>query len=248
MKPSLFILVAVMLSLAVSSRASVTEKFSQTCPLNAEGTIALSNVNGPVEIVAWDKTEVSIEAVKEASTDEGLKRILIMVESTPARLTIKTEHESTWKFWGNFQSSVHYTLRVPAGARLDKINTVNANITVTGVHGVVNLDTVNGSIKATGLMADALLESVNGGLNAEYSSVDKVRDVKLKSVNGQTEITLPKGASARLKTSSLNGHTSVEPTIKLNDSGYRGVTGEIGSGGPAISLETVNGSIAVREK
>ena len=248
MKTALILIPTLTLFLVAAAHASVTEKFSQTCPLNGDGSVSLSNVNGPVEIVAWDKSEVSIEAVKEASDEAGLRRIQIMVESTPARLTIKTEHENSWKIWGTFQSSVRYTLRVPARSRLDKINTVNANITVAGVHGSVNLDTVNGSIKATGLTADAQLESVNGSLSAEFASLEKVFEVKIKSVNGAAEVTLPKGAGARIKTSSLNGHTNVEPNIKLSDSGYRGVTGEIGTGGPSITLGTVNGSIAVREK
>jgi DUF4097 and DUF4098 domain-containing protein YvlB len=171
-----------------------------------------------------------------------------MVESTPTRLVIKTEHEKSWKIWGNFQSSVHYTLRVPLGAVLEKIDTVNASITITDVQGYVNLDTVNGNIKATGLMADARLKSVNGTLAAEFNSLDKSKDIKLESVNGRVEITLPKGASGSIRTRSVNGSTHVDQAIKLSKTGHFGVSGQIGTGGPEISLETVNGGIAVREK
>lgn len=234
--------------LASLAHASVTENFSQTCPLNSEGSIRLDNVNGPVEIVAWSKNEVSIEAVKEASDEDALKHIQIKVESTPAQLVIKTEHDTTWKFWDRFQASVRYTLHVPKNARLDKINTVNAKITVTGVHGAMNLDTVNGSIKATDLRADARLESVNGSLTAEFDDLDRVKSVKLESVNGRVEITLPRDANANITTRSVNGSSHVDQAIKLNKSGRMGISGQIGSGGPAINLETVNGGIAVREK
>lgn len=242
------LLFTILLAFASLAHASVTEKFSQTCPLSAEGSVTLNNINGPVEISAWDKNEVSIEAVKEASDEEAIKHIQIKVESTPAALTIKTEHDKTWKFWDRFQASVRYTLRVPRSARLEKINTVNASITVTGVHGSMNLDTVNGSIKATGLMADARLDSVNGNLTAEFESLKTVKNVKLESVNGRTEITLPKNASASISTRSVNGSSHVDQAIKLDKSGHLGISGQIGTGGPTITLKTVNGGIAVREK
>lgn len=247
MKTSRLLIPTLALFLASAAHASVTELFSQTCPLNAEGSISLSNVNGPLEIIAWDKAEVSIEAIKEASDEDALKHIQIKVNSSPAQLIIKTEHDTTWKFWDRFHASVRYTLHVPVGARLNKINTVNANITVTGVQGAVNLDTVNGSIQATGLRGDARLDSVNGNLSAKFGSLDKVQNVKLESVNGRAEITLPKGASATISTRSVNGSTHVDQAIKLDKSGRLGVSGQIGTGGPSIRLETVNGAISIRE-
>ena len=248
MKTSLVCLATLAFSFLATVHASVTEPFSQTCPLDPKGSISLNNMNGPVEIVGWDKSEVSINAIKETSNEEGLKRIQIKVDSTPDQLVIKTEYEKTWKFWATFQANVHYTLHVPAGARLDKINTVNANITVTGVHGYVNLDTVNGSIHASGLMANARLDSVNGHLSAEFDSLDLAQHVKLESVNGRVEIVLPKGAGASISTRSVNGSTHVDQAIRLEKSGHLGVSGQIGTGGPVITLETINGSIAVKEK
>ena len=239
--------VTALLAFASLTHALVTEKFSQTCPLNAEGSIRLDNINGPVEILAWNKNEVSIEAVKEASDEEAIKHIQIKVASNPSQLVIKTEHDTTWKFWDRFQASVHYTLHVPAKARLDKIDTVNASISVTGIHGFVDLNTVNGSIHATGLLADAKIESVNGNLSAEYDSVENTRSILLKSVNGRIEIALPKGAGASITTQSVNGSTHVDQAIKLEKSGKLGVAGQIGTGGPDIILKTVNGGIAVKE-
>jgi DUF4097 and DUF4098 domain-containing protein YvlB len=236
--------------LAIAARATVNETFKQTYPLTADGVVHLENVNGDIDITAWDKAEVSLVADKRARDDEELKRIEIEIDAQPDRLAIKTKYakKTGWFFGNTHQGSVRYKLMVPAGARLQKIDTVNSDITVTGVHGAVNLDTVNGSISASGLMADARLDSVNGSLRAEFVSLDKVQTVKLDSVNGRAEVTLPKGASASIKTSSVNGSSSVDQAIKLSHSGRHSLSGDIGSGGPRITLDTVNGSIAVREK
>lgn len=235
------------LVLAAAAHAAVTESFKQNYPLAADGTIHLENVNGDIDIVAWDKAEVSLEAVKKGKTDADLAKVTLEIDSSPAKLSIKTKYaKSGW--FGNVNASVRYRLMVPAGVSLEKIDAVNSNITVTGVRGPVNLDTVNGRITATGLASDARLDSVNGGLNAEFASVDGVREVKLDSVNGRATITLPKGAGARIDADSVNGSVTIDQQVKLGKVRRHSLTGEIGSGGPDISLETVNGSIAIKEK
>ena len=151
-------LLASLFVLASATRASVTEKFTQTYPLTADGVIHLENINGDIQIAAWDQPGVSLVAEKRARDDEELKRIELIIEAQPAHLSIRTKYtkKSGWSFFGNNnQGSVHYTLLVPAGVQLDKIDSVNSDITVKGVHGTVNLNTVNGRIDASGLAANA---------------------------------------------------------------------------------------------
>ena len=244
-------LLTTLLAFTISARASVTETFKQAYPLTADGVVQLENVNGDIEITAWDKAEVSLEAVKRSKDSDGLKLIEIVIDAQPAQLTVKTKFpkHTGWSLFGNNDDSVRYKLNVPAGARLEKIETVNSDITVTGVHGPVRLVTVNGSLTATGLQADARLDSVNGSLRAEFTAMEHVREVKLSSVNGRLEVTLPKGASASIRTSSVNGGSSVAQPIKLSHSGSHQLAGDIGSSaGPHIELDTVNGGIAVKEK
>ena len=247
MKHSSLLLSAALLALAPAMRASVTENFKQTYSLDATGTVHLDNVNGDIDIVAWDKAEVSLEAEKKGKTEEDLAKVTLEIDSSTSKLSIKTKYaKSGW--FGNVNASVRYKLMVPAGVSLDKINSVNSDIRVTGVRGSVDLDTVNGSINATGLAGDARLDSVNGGLNAEFAALDGVHRVKLDSVNGRASVTLPKGASARIAADSVNGSVNIDQQIRLGKVRRHSLTGEIGSGGPEISLETVNGSISIREK
>lgn len=246
--PACYFAVA-LLALAPTVRASVTETFKQTYPLAADGTVHLDNVNGDIAITAWDKAEVALEAEKKGRTAEDLARVTLEIESSPARLSIKTKYakKGGW-FSGNVNASVRYTLFVPAGVRLHKIDSVNSDITVAGVRGAVDLDTVNGRISATGLAGDARLNSVNGSLNAEFASLAHVTSVKLDSVNGRASVTLPKGASARLDADSVNGRISIDQPVKLGKVRRHTLAGEIGHGGPDISLETVNGSISIKEQ
>ena len=244
-------LLTILLSLVTVARSSVTETFTHSYPANPDIAIRLETVNGDIDITAWDKSEVSLVAEKRAKDEDELKRVEIIIDADPARLSIKTKYaKKSGIFSGNSNNaSVRYKLMVPAGARLEKIAAVNSDIAVTGVEGNVNLETVNGGIEAKGLTGDAKLESVNGSLRLEFASTDKVHDVKLESVNGRVEVALPKGASASVKTSSVNGSTRVDQAIKLSKSGRHSLSGEIGTGaGPHIEVETVNGSISIREQ
>ena len=235
------------LVLVAAARASVTESFKQTYPLNADGTVHLENINGDIAIVAWDKAEVSLEAEKKGRTDADLAKITLEIDSSPAKLRLKTKYAKTGLF-GNVNASVRYKLMVPAGARLEKIDSVNSAITVTGVRGSVNLDVVNGSITATGLAANARLDSINGSLHAEFATLEGVTKVKLDSVSGAVSVTLPKDAGARIDADTVNGRISVDQPVKLGKVGRRSFAGQIGTDGPEIELETVNGSISIKEK
>ncbi|SDS65989.1 DUF4097 family beta strand repeat-containing protein [Opitutus sp. GAS368] len=248
MKSRPLLLCTALFALATLARATVTETFKQTYPLAADGTLQLDNVNGDIDIVAWDKAEVSLEAEKKGKTDEDLAKVTLEIDSSPAKLSIKTKYakKDGW-LSGSVNASVRYKLMVPAGAHLQKIDSVNSDITVTGVRGSVNLDTVNGSITATGLAADARLGSVNGSLRAEFASLDGVQKVKLDSVNGRTSVALPKGAGARIDADSVNGSVNIDQAVKLGKVRRHSLSGQIGSGGPDISLETVNGSISIKE-
>lgn len=248
MKPTALLLSATLIALAPAARATVTETVTKTFPLAADGIVHLDNVNGDIDITAWDKAEVSLVAEKRAKTDEDLHKVTLEIDSSPGKLTIHTKYEKSGWFHSNVNASVRFKLMVPAGVQLHKVDSVNSDITVTGVRGSVNLDTVNGTIQASGLMGDARLDSVNGSLRAEFASLEKVHEVKLDSVNGRAEVTLPKGAGASIKADSVNGRVSVDQAIRLGRAGRHSLNGDIGAGGPAITLDTVNGGIAVREK
>lgn len=245
--PALFLLPALLI-LAPGVRASVAETVAKTFPLAADGTVHLDNVNGDIDITAWDKAEVSLEAEKRAKTDEDLAKVTLEIDSTPDKLSIKTKYarKSGW-FSGSVNASVRYKLMVPAGARLQKIDSVNSDITVRGVRGAVNLDSVNGSITATGLAADTRLDSVNGSLRAEFASLAGVTKVKLDSVNGHASITLPKGAGARIDADTVNGRVSIDQQVELGKVRRHSLRGQIGRDGPEIVLDTVNGSISITE-
>lgn len=241
---SAFLLAAT--ALVATAHASVTEKFSQTYPLNADGVVSLDSINGRVEIVGWEKNEVSVEAEKIASEDDGLQRIQIVIDASPDRVAIKTKHEKKWFSLSFKRAEVRYKLHVPATASLRKIDVVNADVTVRGVQGYVDLDSVNGSIDAEGLTAGGRFDTVNGSIRAAFTKVSPGDRIVLDTVNGSCTATLPANAAFSLKADSVNGAIACDFPITIGRAGRRHLNGAVAGGGAEIVLDSVNGSLSVR--
>src|SRR5690242_3059207 len=111
-----------------------TERIEKTFPLNANGRVSVSNVNGPITITAWDQNEVRLIAIKTAESKERLADVDIKIDAKPEYLNIETDY-GNWKTrsddgrWrNNDRLTVEYQLTVPRGAVLNEIENVNGDI------------------------------------------------------------------------------------------------------------------------
>jgi len=246
-------LAALAFAAAGVASAKVTEKFNQTHPLGANGTVALTNMNGDVEIVGWDKAEVTIEAEKSARTDEELKRLEIIVEATASQVSIKTKHHksdggSWWHRNDNNSGAVHYVVHVPAKLLRLKIDAMNSNLSIDKVAAGMKLETMNGRIRATGLTGDTELDTMNGRISASFDRLGAGQKVSVDTMNGQCEIFVPADASARVNASSMNGRVSSELPITVEKSSRHSLHGALGKGEATISMDSMNGSLSIRAR
>ena len=234
------------LLLAASAHAQVTQDFHRTVPLSANGRVSLDNINGNLEITGWDRNEVQIDAVKTARDQKRLDEARIEVNAASDSVEIKTRYPEGLLSANNNPASVQYQLHVPQNARLDHINLVNGSLTVQKVGGEVNANLVNGKLRIDDLAGRADLSTVNGAIEANYASLNNVREIKLKSVNGAIELGLPDAPNAEVKASTMSGGIRTDFPLEVLG-GYVGknLTGTLGSGGTSIALSNVNGSIHI---
>ncbi|MGH9592581.1 MAG: hypothetical protein ACRD5L_05780, partial [Bryobacteraceae bacterium] len=75
---------------ALGAGADFTENFRSSQPLRSGGTLTVKNVNGPVEITAWDRESVDIDAVKQADSRDLLNSVRIEVQTTGDGVSIRT--------------------------------------------------------------------------------------------------------------------------------------------------------------
>jgi len=231
----------------------LTEEFHQSYPLTATGHVSIANINGNVHISAWDRNEVKVDAVKRAYSPERLSEVTIDVTNTADSVIIKTKYpERNQNFDSrtreNNSASIEYTLTVPRGARVDGVELVNGSLDIEGVQGEVRASLVNGRVKANDLSGEVNLSTVNGSIEVNAARLAESKGVTLNSVNGSIVLSMPSGASAQVRASTVHGPITNDFGLTVEEGQYvgRNLTGQIGSGGPRIRLNNVNGSIAIK--
>jgi DUF4097 and DUF4098 domain-containing protein YvlB len=229
------------------------EEFHQTYPLSPTGHVSLENINGGVQIKVWDQASVQVDAIKKAYRKERLAEAKIEVNATQENIRIKTEYPTDnlnfrgdERRWEN-PASVEYTLTVPRKAVLESIEMVNGSIDIDGVEGNVKATSINGRLNARGLLGEARLSTINGSLNATFTQLDESKPISLGSVNGNLTLIIPSNSNASIRAGTVHGPISSDFGLKVKHGEYVGhsVDGQIGTGGPRIKLDNVNGGIRI---
>lgn len=231
-----------------------TERFEQTYPLNSNGKVSVSNINGSITVEAWDRNEVRLEVTKIADSKETLQDVEIKIDSKPDYFEVETDYGS-WnrgnKNWKNSRKlEVEFRLSVPRTAVLDEIETVNGSVTVSNFTNYTEISAVNGSVKATNLRGTAKLSTVNGTTNAEFERLQPGDKINLSTVNGSVNLTIPSDANATVKADTVNGAIKNDFGLPVRKGKYvgRDLYGKIGGGETEIKLNSVNGGLSIIRK
>jgi DUF4097 and DUF4098 domain-containing protein YvlB len=177
----------------------------------------------------------------------------IQVDASEGHIRIKTEYPDWHQtFYGderryNNPAIVDYALTVPRKAILESIELVNGSLEIDGAEGSVKASSVNGRVVARGLQGEARLSTVNGSLQATFLQMNESNPISLTSVNGNVTLIIPSNANASVRANTVHGGISNDFGLPVRHGEYVGhdLNGQIGSGGPRIKLENVNGSIRI---
>lgn len=238
---------------SIETGEEVREEFHQTYPLSPTGRISLENINGGVQIKVWDRPAVQVDAIKKAYRRDRLAEAKIEVTATEENIRIKTEYPYQNLNFRNDErrydnpATVEYSLTVPRRAVLESIEMVNGSIDIEGVEGNVKASSINGRVNARGLLGEARLSTINGQLNAAFTQLDASKPISLGSVNGSVTLVIPSNANASIRANTVHGGITTDFGLKVKHGEYVGhsMEGQIGSGGPRIKLDNVNGGIKV---
>ncbi len=247
---TIFALFVLALGAHASDRSAYTEDFHQTYALTPEGRVELDNINGDVHISTWDRNEVKVDAVKFAGSKERLDDARIEIDAGKDEISIRTkyrDHDLTFNWGSNHNpAGVEYTITVPRGAHLDEIKLINGSLDLNGASGEVHASCINGRLKAHNLSGRAELSTINGHLEARFDQLPN-SSVELKSVNGSVSLTIPSDSKAEIEASTISGGIDNDFGMHVNHHRFVGhdLRGQLGSGGPHIELQNVNGHIEI---
>lgn len=225
-------------------------------PVKASQEVWIRNTNGPIEVVqgTGDVLEVIAEKSWRHSSPSAVEIVAVPTERGVTICALWAARERRCGDGGDYQLArahktdvaVRFSVKLPRGVRLD-VSTVNGEVAIDGAAAPVTAATVNGAIGVYTSVGPVKASTVNGRIEATMEALTG-GDVELETVNGGVTAVLPAKLNAVLDAQTVNGR--VETEIPLQMTGRispRHVRGTIGSGGLTLKLNTVNGSIHIRQ-
>lgn len=231
-------LLAAALCAAIAAPAAAEQNITKRATVEADATIEVSNVQGSVEVTAWDRNEVELVAVLESDRDE------LEFEATPRIVRIGINRPDGR--YGRDDSEARLQLRVPASAEL-AVDTVSANITVTGVRGEQDLESVSGTVGTQAFDAPVKAASVSGDVTV--TGTGGKAEVKTENVSGSATVTGVRGDyEGEVVSGTIDATIAAADEIEVNSvSGDITINAEL-TPSSRVEMESVSGTITLNLK
>jgi DUF4097 and DUF4098 domain-containing protein YvlB len=234
-------LAAVLLVAAVpaAQAAQSAQQINKTVNVAADATVDVSNVQGIVQISAWDKNIVQLDAELQSSKDE------LTFEATERMVRIEVERPRG-KYGRSDEEDANLILHVPKGAQII-VDTVSADITASGVQGEQSLQSVSGEINTQAFDAPVKATSVSGEIVISGSGGKS--SVSTENVSGTSTVSGVRGGyDGEVVSGDIRATIAAAGRIEINAvSGDIDLSTELAATS-RLDLESVSGTIKVRIK
>jgi DUF4097 and DUF4098 domain-containing protein YvlB len=232
-------------------------------PGASKKTLDVENVNGFVHVTGYDGTTVEMTANEtirgrtQERVEAAKREVVLDISDRADTIRVIVDHPGKCGNGNNSSSCVNYTkddqymvrfdfeIRVPRSAAV-RLRTINSGeIRVQGVAGDFDVQHINGSIELADMSGSGRAHTINGSVQAAFAANPK-SDCSFHSLNGSIEVTFPRNLSAELRFKTLNGGVYTDfPASVLPAATSSSHRVHVGSGGPEVQLESLNGAIKI---
>jgi DUF4097 and DUF4098 domain-containing protein YvlB len=144
---------------------------------------------------------------------------------------------------------IDYDVTLPAGTAL-RLNTISGDLDLSGLNGAVVAKTISGDVHSAHLTGPLTLRTVSGDVKLTelgHSPVDAT------SVSGDVDVSWPAAQGAELNLKTVSGEVYADPAVtfsNVKEHSYVGyeLHGNLGSGGPTVTLHSVSGDVFFRKQ
>jgi hypothetical protein len=238
------------------------EPFNWSGEVQASHWVYVRNLNGAVRVEPGTGTKVEITAIKSwrrgdpkdvritvTQTGSGKGDLLVCAlwneNSSCDEDGYHSRNDGWWRDSRN-DVSVEFTIRLPAGVKIDA-SSVNGAVNVEGATADVVARTVNGGIEARSVSGSVSARTTNGSITVRAGRLDGSR-TEYSTVNGSITVELPPGINADVDMRTVNGRVSSDFPLTVEGAiSARRLRAKLGDGGPSLKFSTVNGSIHLRK-
>ncbi len=225
-----------------------TERTAGLVVSSTHGDLVVNDVRGDLQVVA-SHVEVSATRVT-GRADVATSHKEVKIAEVAGDVLVNVEHGAV------------RVQDVTGGAR---VRATYDDVTLTRVGGATDVDVRHGGVRAESLARDAVIRATGddvevvgfGGrldVTAERAGVRAVAagslgsPVQLRTSHGDIELEVPAGMPFDVQAAADHGEVSATvPELALSTTERTRLTGHVGSGGPAVRLDTSHGNIRLRQ-
>jgi DUF4097 and DUF4098 domain-containing protein YvlB len=216
-----------------SASAALATDVNESMDADPDGTVTVSNIAGVVEVEGWSRDEVEVTG----ELGDDVEELIFERDGDEIEIRVKTRRRNSH----DVESDLF--VKIPQNSSLE-INTVSADIEVTGVAGEQSLESVSGDIEAEAHGSDMDVNSVSGDIEVEgdnqsmrsrFTSVSG--DIDTENLSGEIgaesvsgDVLVASGSFSRASLGTVNGEIVFHAGL-LDDG--------------RLDIETVNGSVDV---
>jgi hypothetical protein len=246
-KPLISLVFGVLLAVAAAAPAAadVTDRLVRTLPLSPDTPVTLQVTVGEVKVIGWNRPELNVEIVRRAPDAAGLGRFPAQVDATPTGIVIRAVQLDSGRE-AALRSDV--VLRLPATAALESVEVFEGDVELSQLSGACTAHVERGAITARDIAGTIRLETGMGDIRLERAFLSPDGLLRVRTFNGDVSVGLAaRPEHARILALAMAGTiTSDIPLNRKERWGPRWGEATLGNGAPVLSIDVVNGNIAIR--
>jgi hypothetical protein len=229
-------------SIAISAAAGPTcsadspSRFERIYSPHHSAHLTISNVNGKIHVVSWDKRIISVKVSAAPS-------VLIEDEVDGDEITISTKRNLRL-------GRADFEVCVPPDTSVIVKNYMG-DIEVRGVTGHVSVTSIGSDVRLVNVKSPSVDVRVTSGDVYFDGELNEGGSYSLQTMKGDLDVTLPAATSFNLNARALSENINLGSffsNLTGSSRGPKGVSGTYLRGGPRLSLTAYAGRILLHKK
>ena len=253
--------------------AGDTERIARSYPIKAGGEVRVENDRGSTTIDAWDKDEVSVEAVKHYEGDSSmrerwLRETEVRLENTASYVSVKVVRPNMFCIgYCNYRAWVDITIKAPRKMSLN-LNSDRTTTRVSDIQGAIRISGDRSSIDLRNTAGSLHIRSDRGTINLRDVDVRDSIDIssdrapieiyathfsaggRLSSDRAPITLRLPGNTALNVEVENdrrASFHSDFPMTTNGNFSHGGLIHSTINGGGPTLRMQSDRGSISLQK-
>ena len=220
----------------LSFSISADSRFERTYTPQHPAHLTISNINGSIRVVAWDKKTI-VAQVKAASLDSIEERVMGDDITITSKLKLRPRR-------------VDFEISAPPETSLT-IKNIMGEIELRGIAGHVSVTSIGSDVHLTKMSSSSVDVLVTSGDIFFDGELHEGGSYSLQSMRGDLDVTLPSATPFNLNARALSENINLGSFVSNltgSSRGPKGVSGTHLRGGSRLSLTAYTGRILLHKK